>query len=405
MKLDAAWLQRIRLWWTAGFTLLFLLNMDQFGTATGLGPVPKYWSVGVFLATFALFLPGLKPGQLLRKPIFWWSIGYLLVSMLWVGPAYDLEAAKDGFMLVVTTCLYVWTALLAYSRMDQSNRMWDAVLWVALLLATASILLEYFNPAVYVFAEAGQGIPGRAAGLYLNPNAAAQALVMILAWLMMRGFPKANLVAVMLALVAMFLTFSRGGLVALAILTVAATIRGRLPRWFMLVLAAFAALVVLAGPLLLDVLSIWVSSENKNSLDRLAWLLGQGGLNDYSAGEREYLVKFSWQQFLESPLLGHGLGYTWVWSENQGSHNLVLRHLVEYGFVGAFIFPIYLIASIRSGPAGAERGWLRIVAIIALLLGLFSHNMLEQTGFLLPWLAMCLMSRAADAKTPKRLSP
>lgn len=391
MTIPVAWYTRVRAWWTAGFSLLLLLNLDQFGEASGLGPAPKYWSVGIFLITAGLFLPGLKLGRLLRTSLFWWALGYLLLSILWVGLADSLISAMDGLVLVLTTCLIVGAALLAYPHVPQSDHSWTVVLWSALFLAVASILQEYFNPAAYVFAEAGQGIAGRAAGLYLNPNIAAQALVMILACLMSRGSPKSNLFASAIALAGLFLTFSRGGLIAWAILIAVATVHGRLPRWFLWAIGLSSALVLLAGPQVLDALSAWVSPENRSSLDRLAWLLGQGSLSDSSARERDYIVGYSWSQFLQAPVLGHGLGYMWVWAADVGTHNLIMRHLVEYGVVGSLIFPLFLFASIRFTVEGKERRWLWSVAGVALLLSLFSHNMLEQANFLLPWLAMCLM--------------
>lgn len=391
MKIKQSWLLRLRTMSVAGISLCFLLNIDQFGEASGLGPAPKYWSIGFFLAAVVLFLPGFKLSTLLRKPIAWWGGGYLLMSIFWMGWADHQESAQDGMVLVVTTVLYVGTAILAYPNIDHSSRLWHVTLWLALSVAVATIVLEYFVPSAYVFAEAGQGIEGRAAGLYLNPNFAGQTLVMILASLLLRGSRTTNLIAALVVLPGLFLTFSRGGLLAWAILVVAAAVRGRLPRWFLLVLVVCTALVVFTGPQVLDALSVWISAENRNSLDRLAWLLGQGDLNDFSAGEREYIAGFGWSQYLQAPVIGHGLGYMWVWAASVGTHNLILRHLVEYGTLGALIFPLFLYCGIKASPQGNDRLWLWLVAAIALLLSLFSHNMLEQASFVLSWLAICLM--------------
>jgi len=405
MKNSAHWISTIRLWWTLGFSLLLLLNLDQFGTASGLGPAPKYWSVGVFGMTFLLFLPGMKPARLLRTPLLWWTLGYLLVSILWIGLADNLESAADGLVMVVTTCLYVGAALLAYPAIPNGSRLWISMLWVALLLAVLSIVQEYFNPAAYVFAEAGQGIQGRAAGLYLNPNTAAQTLVMLLACLMAHGTPRGNVIALLLSSIGLLLTFSRGGMLAWAVLAVAATLRGRLPRSFLLVIALAAGALAVAGPWVLDAVSTWVPPENRNSLDRLAWLLGLGDLNDFSAGEREYIAVYAWRQFLDAPFLGHGLGYMWSWTADVGTHNLTLRFMVEYGALGVLLFPLFLVASVRSAPRDAERAWKWLIAGIALMLTIFSHNMIEQATFLLPWLAICLMPREATKSRSGGVAP
>ena len=390
MKIQAQWVERVRFGWTAGFTFLFLLNLDQFGFAAGLGPAPKYWSVGVFLVTAALFLPGFKPKQLLRKPLVWWALGYLLMSALWVGVADNLESAIDGLVMVVTTCLYVGIALLAYPSVKYSGGVWTAMLWVVLLLAVASILQEYFNPAAYVFAEAGQGIQGRAAGLYQNPNSAAQTLVMILALLMLHGTAKTNLIALLVTLVGLLLTFSRGGLVAWALLVIVATVRGRLTRWLIVVLLFCMVMIMVAGSQLLDAIATMIPRENQDSLDRIAWLLGQGKANYDWGNSRDYLAEYAWSQFLTAPTLGHGLGAMWVWAGESGSHNMILRHLVEYGIGGVLIFPFFLVFSLRSAPQDADRRWLILIALVVLMLGMFSHNMLEQGCFVFAWLALCL---------------
>lgn len=390
MKLSHQWLQGLRSLWTALFSLFFLLNLDQFGTSSGIGPQPKYWIVGAFLITVLLFLPDLKLAHLLRKPLFWWAAGYLLVSTLWIGPAANVMAAMEGLMMVLTTCLFAGMALLAYPHLDSSGRLWRGTLWLVLVLAVASILHEYRDPSAYLFAKAGQNIAGRAAGFYLNPTIAAQALVMILACLLWHSSRMASLLAVVLVLIGLFPTFSRGGFVAWAVLVGLATWRGQLPRWFLIVFGLGAALFLLAGDWLFDATSVWVAPENRDSLNRLAWLLGQGSLDDYSAGEREYIALFAWQQFLQAPLLGHGLGFTLVWSADVGTHNMILRGVVEYGLLGAMIFPLLLVASVRSASPSTNRVWLWLVAWIALLLSMFSHNMTEQAGFLLPWFALVL---------------
>ena len=397
MKIKAFWLARIRFLWVAGFSLFFFLNLDQFGAASGLGPAPKYWSVGFFLATAFLFLKWGRLAALLRKPIVWWAMAYLLMSIVWMGWADNQESARDGLMMVVTTVLYIGMAVIAYPTVESSDRLWGVVLWLTLLLAIASILLEYFVPSAYLFAEAGQGIDGRAAGLYLNPNAAGQTLVLILACLMQRSSPRGNLVATAMAMVGLFLTFSRGGFLGWLILVTFASIMGRLPRWFFIAVLACVVVVLSAGSQIFDLLSVLVSPENRNSLDRLAWMLGQGQLNDYSSGEREYLAGFAWQQYLQAPFLGHGLGYIWVWAAGLGTHNMILRHMVEYGVLGMLILPMFLIFTVRSSSRGADRRWLWMVVFVVLALSAFTHNMLERASFVLPFLALNLM-RPSDKR-------
>jgi O-antigen ligase len=131
-------------------------------------------------------------------------------------------------------------------------------------------------------------------------------------------------------------------------------------------------------------------------MDRFAWLLGQGSLIDDSAQERETVARYGWELFLQAPFLGHGLGITFTGAQ-LSTHNLILRHLLEYGILGAFVFPTFLWASARSLPRDGLLRWRWLVGALMLFMSLFTHNMLEQAGFVLPWLALCLMGARPSA--------
>jgi O-antigen ligase len=315
----------------------------------------------------------------------------LLFSILWILPTNNLEVAWDGMTMVITTSLYVGTAILVYPSVRQSERLWSITLWLALVVSVSSVLLEYFEPSAYIFSKVGRGITGRAAGLYLNPNVAAQTILLILSCLLLRSSPRTSLLAALVALIGILVTFSRGGLVGWLALFFVSAVRGNLPRITLPVLLALVVGVGAAGSLVLDALSAWISPENRNTLDRLAWFLGQGDLSDYAASEREWIASFAWGKFLEAPLLGHGLGYMSVWEAGVGTHNIILRHLVEYGALGFLIFPLLLWCGIQSSDPRSDRVSLWLIATVVLMMSFFSHNMLEQGGFVFPWLAVCLM--------------
>lgn len=391
MRLSATSVRTFRSLWTATFSVFLFLNLDQFAYSAGFGPEPKYWLVGIFLVTLAAFLPRVRLAVILRKPIVGWLSAYLFISIVWMGHAENLEFALDGMVMVLVTSLLVLTGLLAYPSISAGDRIWKVALWFALCFAVLSVAQEYLNPLAYVFSEVGQGIQGRAAGVYLNPNIAAQAIIMILACLMAQGSRRENVLALLLSVIGVLLTFSRGGLFAWGVLVVAASFSSRLPRWFLAVIAICIGLILLMGPMVLEWASAWISPEHRNSIDRLAWLLGQGTLGDYSAGERESIAAYAWQEFLSAPLIGHGLGYMWAWTADVGTHNVILRFLVEYGVIGVLIFPLFLFASVRSSDHPV-RFWGWTVAVVACVLSIFNHNITEQANFLLPWLALCLVS-------------
>lgn len=377
--------------WAAGLSIFYLCNIDQFAFSAGFGPPPKFWTVGLFLVTASLSFFGHDILTPMKRPVVWWGIGYLIVSIMWMAVASDQVQAMDGLMQVLTTCLFIGMAAMIYPRINQNNRWWIIGLWISLCLGMLSIALEYFDPAAFVFADAGIGIQGRAAGFYLNPNIAAQAMVLIYACLLTCS-PRLLLVpASMIALAGILFTLSRGGMVAWVALTVLASTRRLLPKWYLPLLLFGVLMAGLLATQIFDLISDWVPAWNRNVQERLEWILGMRDMTGGSAADRLNVASYAWAQYLNAPLLGHGLGSMGQVMGDQGSHNMILRHLVEYGLIGVLIFPSFIFTSIRSAKRGVNISWVGYVGIVVFLLSMFSHNMLEQGSFIFPWLAICLV--------------
>lgn len=113
---------------------------------------------------------------------------------------------------------------------------------------------------------------------------------------------------------------------------------------------------------------------------RLHRLLNNQQVDDGSAGSRLFAVKESLRLIDESPLLGHGTGFSRTMKELP--HNLYLQQWVNNGVAGvcalAFFFATSLIfftkRKFRPGQA---------FILVAMLGGVFSHNVLDQRAFLL----------------------
>lgn len=389
MLTSSKFMHGIRLAWAASLSLFFMLNLNQFLFSTGLGPEPKYWVFVAPAITAILFLPARRAGNIWRLPLTWWTLGYLFISILWIGFFYTPIASYNGIVEVVTACTYIAVAMLIYPQFSTSNAWWGAVLWLALTLGVASVVLEYFFPVFFIFSEAGQGIIGRAAGFYLNPNIAAQGFLLILACLLARGTNLQKLSASALTLFGLLLTMSRGGLMAWLLLVTLSTLKGGISRWFLAVLSGAVALAWLFAPFILNAASAWIPDEN--AINRLAWILGEGNLTDFAANEREDVARFGWEMFAGSPFFGHGIGYMDVWAQPVGTHNMILRHLVEYGVLGVFIFPFFIITSALSTSVRSDKQWIWMAATVVFFWSLFTHDMLTQPNFIITWLALCLM--------------
>src|ERR1700730_4639840 len=193
------------------------------------------------LATVVLLLDPEALRRLLRKPILRWSFCLLLLltwSMLvrtFAPPVgyTDYDFARY-FALRVNAIGFLLTCVIIFDD-PRVLRMTGQSLVLATLLGVALNIYDLLHPGIF------SGIPGRAAGFYVQPNGAGMALVFggliglgTISGLRMR---EAFLLCV---LVGVLVTFSREAMLSFAILLLGAALAGvlSLPR---LVIAASAA--------------------------------------------------------------------------------------------------------------------------------------------------------------------
>lgn len=277
---------------------------------------------------------------------------------------------------------------------------------IPILLLAGSILYDAFLPGTFSRAE------GRAAGFGMNANVAAFDLLLILAAALRYGSARpidAALIGV--SLVAVFFTFSRGGLLLGAVLLAiygasilagrSGASRGGRPARLALpiagVMAAAAALYWLAGSAAIV--------ERPDSVGRLAWF----GATAPAEGQGESRVQLLHHYLAlveQRPLLGHGTGAMLAetprapWGE--GPHNMYLRVWLDHGVWGLATY-LGLLVSILAICLG--RGSWPGVALSAIVManGAFSHDIIDdKTVLLLLGAALATSALERDDQTRGR---
>jgi O-antigen ligase len=140
--------------------------------------------------------------------------------------------------------------------------------------------------------------------------------------------------------------------------------------WNLLFLGALLVIIVIVQSGLLEVLK-W-DALNANTINR-----ARIGFGDESAQTRAQIAQVAWQKISEAPWLGYGLGATFRFHP-EGTHNIFLHSWVESGILGVLLFPA-LILPLARGRAGGQTFF-----IFFMLMGFFSHNLLDERSFLLP---------------------
>jgi O-antigen ligase len=240
------------------------------------------------------------------------------------------------------------------------------------VLGSALTTYDFISPTF-------SSVPGRGASFYLNSNETATLLISfaLIATTRLR-LPATYLLWIVVS-VGVLLTFSRSGwgllILALFGLTMIGKLGGGKGRFVLLIAVALMFAVVLAAYLSGD-LYIWVSRSSlaefldPNTLDRLG--ARGAAIDDYSSLEREDVFRFGVQKFLESPFIGWGVGYGYVWAESVNTHNMPLALAVDFGILGPlFYFGWFAVMIYRT------RGVARLLSVILLITGLSTHNQLE----------------------------
>lgn len=334
---------------TAGICLLaFLTFLDMIlpADAGGALSVSKLVGLVLVLSWFALVTAGERERreQLFSPPAF------LLVLVFFVGwTAVSAVWAEDAGAAITATTRYLPNAML-FLVVFAGVRTRQQLLWVVGSLVAGAVVAAVYGMVV----GAPQDDPGRVA--IGNANETAASLVMggtlaaALAFAL-RGRPVLRLltaIAVPLCVFAVFLTLSRGGLVALGASLIAAIVVAGRRRGPVLGLAAVAVLATVL---------YFGAFAPVEARDRVLELGGGTGRTD--------IWTVGWRMVKDHPLVGVGadnfpvasvhyllepgalMRTDFIVDNPKVAHNTYLNVLAELGIVGFFLLLVIIALPLR----------------------------------------------------------
>jgi hypothetical protein len=327
----------------------------------------------------------------------WVLLFFLLCSLSLIFIDSSDHAVNQGMQ-------YFWTLAtsISFAMMVQleKNLLKLACLGVLVgnILLISITLLEFSNPNIRVFSSASNyiedqqlvGVAMRIGGMHLNPN--INGLVMVLAmfvtfFFVFRGF---RFVYTIIVGVAVFATVSRGAI----LLWVLACIllysynyyigRERIKYGVTVLFVVSVVGILLSGTVPDQLEKIGLGGYlNDNMKMRLSGNFFSQ--EDTSSDERESLVRNALSKYMDSPVVGTGLGSS-APPGTTPTHNLIAKIGVELGAVGIFLFYfglVYLTVFFKN-----HIGTLFLVVFSAA--SLFSHNLIEY-GYFAIFLAMMVV--------------
>jgi O-antigen ligase len=309
------------------------------------------------------------------SPLLVWVALYTVLCLLWFalfGADADLILRKRLVALVVLVTVFA-----TVSSSPTALRAGLFALVCGVLLAICNNLYEMTHPFSFVPLSSPYANPGRAAGLYLNANASAGALLFGMVLTVTLVPSRWRWLYVAAVGLGVGLTFSRAGMLGM-VLAVAGL-------WYLRVLRGtevlgFVSLVVAAALIgwwyVLPQLAERFGINPEVLADRVTWILAPKGHADFSQQERLDVAALGWRQFLEHPWAGNGIGSTETWLADASPHNVYIMLASDFGVLGLLIVPALVLALWPGAQTRRVPGSLLLLPLL-LFWGFFSHNLLD----------------------------
>lgn len=296
----------------------------------------------------------------------------------------DHAAATDelGISLFYAVCMMSLTIFSRSSIYPIAEKLLLGVLVVGIGLN----LFDFIGSNTEIFSS----IAGRASGLYVNPNISG--FVLSASYILLhRSIPKSfRLVIFVLFVAAVITTASRASLLYVLLIILYLLVTGYFFIWTRRAVFVNSVLVICAA-------IYWVSFQQGASMvlgeistvnrafeQRMGHfqsiLEGDESSLEVKEDGRFTLLVGHARLYWESPILGNGLGFSrseQLTGLDQGSHNVYIHMLNEYGIIGLLFYLFFLFKAfggraLRLHNTNFEPHLLMLILLAA---GFFSHNL------------------------------
>jgi len=309
----------------------------------------------VWKLAFAIaLLSNLLRGQL--RPKFPGVLVYYLLLCTWITitctTAFLPERSWTFYSLYMVALIF--GPMLTLAVINDLSLLRESM-WVA----TGSLALTAFKTGAVLAFSGGAVITQQISGFVGDNNVFGLVLCLVVGMVMglrgtlpeRRGVRIALFVTLAFVVLTIVFTKSRGALLSLAVILATASILGRKPLRYLSLLLVVAALAYAAIP--------------DRYFDRLQSLEDVSA--DASAMGRIENWKLAWQEAVDNPVFGVGIGNHLVYNEARGlgnhhvAHSIYLQILGETGFVGLAIYLLFVVAALRM----LRRNWRQLTGIAA----------------------------------------
>lgn len=341
-----------------------------------------YFVTGILLAYIAFVRPT-SFLEVFAKPMIWlWVLTAAIPMVMYVDSSFG--AYSYGALKVRIIYLSAVGGMALILLEDNREKLLHDAAMIALGLTIVLNFIDLVAPLPMSRA------PGRAAGLWADPNIAAAALCSLLIVVVHpRRVSKRDLFIVAITLLAILITFSRSGILfavflgfVYLVLPESGTGPSASTRWT-IAIGAIISLTVISA------VAITVLNIDLTASWRITSIL-TGDTSDTSSQGRILRLQFALERAMEFFWTGRGMGANDYYGVH--SHNSYVAVLYNYGFFGLLLY----IGLISQGLFLMLRhGWKRAIVPGLLSLNLmyysmFAHTVPNAAGLSIPFLIFML---------------
>ncbi len=364
--------------------LAFYTNLESLlSVVLGLPFGDALFSVSVAYIAILIFSQAERPvfGAPVRVYFLFFFVSMIVIAL----SPYTREFAFANW--AKRTAYGQITFVVAYMTLANQKRFRTVVVllsWSGVILAIFN-LIEFFDRSIIDFSS----LPGRSAGLLLNPNVSAAAILssFVLSYFYPTRFAVLSRIVMFAGI---YTTFSRFALIVFWPLVAYLELRSRKLTLRQLtitaVLAAGIGVLTAYSAILMEDYS---SAQVQKAYGRIAHIR-EGRFDDASSLQRIRVIFVNLDRFAEHPFIGGGLGSA---SLVDSPHNEFLLLMAELGILPTVFYVLFLallfVRILRVEPR-EERQILMVTFVYAASYLLFTHNALNIKFHLILFSILCV---------------
>lgn len=330
---------------TLNFILLFIsslvfLNLSVYLSMLGL---QSYSYILIFSYFFISFIFVALNKFEVRIPLlyFFCYFVFLIVNLFCIGLSDN--DFSDYFSKNILYFIYFLFTYFVFFKSYEVGINIGLLFKFLLLLIVFLNVLDFFDQGK-IFHQF-EGFDTRASGFYVNANNAAYAILACLVLYICNNENKTKWYWFILALIGVFFTLSRGGMIVWFFIYIFSLFLKRIDIKDSLIIMAIPLFFVL-NFFILDKLFFSYSNNYNLITDRLNIFSGSSNISQNVEDDSRYaLVQQSIDLFWNSPVWGNGFFSLLRNGSSQLNHNQYLLILDDYGLIGFMIFSVMLYSA------------------------------------------------------------